>query len=96
MQGDQPTGKSHRITVKFFRSPVELVGDGDDGRVRGLRIVRNELGLCRLAPGLVTWEGWQLIDAHERAAGDSQGRPRVKLVRVPEMLAVAEPTEVAP
>ena len=40
--------------------------------------------------GLVTWHGWQAIDAHERALGAPQGRPRVKLVRVPEMLAVAE------
>ena len=41
-------------------------------------------------PGLVTWGGWQAIDAHERARGAPAGRPRVKLVRVPEMLAVAE------
>jgi ferredoxin--NADP+ reductase len=40
--------------------------------------------------GLVTWQGWQAIDAHETAAGEPQGRPRVKLVRVPEMLAIAE------
>ncbi len=29
----------------------------------------------------VTWEGWQAIDEHERAAGEPHGRPRVKLVR---------------
>jgi ferredoxin--NADP+ reductase len=40
-------------------------------------------------PGLVTWNGWKAIDEHEVALGDPQGRPRVKLVRVPEMLAVA-------
>ena len=40
--------------------------------------------------GLVTWSGWQAIDEHERARGAEAGRPRVKLVRVPEMLAVAE------
>jgi ferredoxin--NADP+ reductase len=40
-------------------------------------------------PGLVTWAGWQAIDEHEVALGDPLGRPRVKLVRVPEMLAVA-------
>ena len=32
-------------------------------------------------PDAVTWEGWQAIDSHERAAGEPHGRPRVKLVR---------------
>ena len=41
-------------------------------------------------PGLVTWAGWKAIDDHEVAAGEPQSRPRVKLVRVPEMVAVAE------
>jgi ferredoxin--NADP+ reductase len=41
-------------------------------------------------PGLVTWEGWAAIDAHEQGLGEPHGRPRVKLVRVPEMIAVAE------
>jgi ferredoxin--NADP+ reductase len=40
-------------------------------------------------PNLVTWGGWQAIDEHERSQGAPAGRPRVKLVRVPEMLAVA-------
>jgi ferredoxin--NADP+ reductase len=43
-------------------------------------------------PGLVSWSGWTLIDAHERGLGESQGLPRVKLVCVPDMLAIAEPT----
>jgi ferredoxin--NADP+ reductase len=33
----------------------------------------------------VTWEGWQAIDEHERAAGEPHGRPRVKLVRLAEL-----------
>ena len=41
-------------------------------------------------PTLVTWEGWQAIDTHEQERGEPHGRPRVKLVRVPEMIAVAE------
>jgi hypothetical protein len=40
-------------------------------------------------PGLVTWAGWEAIDEHERDRGAPAGRPRSKLVRVPEMLAVA-------
>src|ERR687887_1797226 len=46
--------------------------------------------LRRRVPGLVTWAGWKAIDEHEVAAGEPQSRPRVKLVRVPEMVAVAE------
>jgi ferredoxin--NADP+ reductase len=40
-------------------------------------------------PALVTWNGWQAIDEHERGLGAPEGRPRIKLVRIPEMLAVA-------
>jgi ferredoxin--NADP+ reductase len=199
----RPTGKSHRIELRFCRSPVEIVGD-EDGPVTGLRVVRNRLepdshggvravatdehelipcglvirsigyrgrplpgvpfderrGLIRnddgrvceedgtprtgeyavgwikrgpsgvigtnkkcaadtvgrllddlargrlndppaahvatieawlrtRVSGLVTWRGWEAIDAHERRLGAPAGRPRVKLVRIPEMLAVA-------
>ena len=200
-----PAERSHRVELRFCRSPVEVLGDGDDGPVTGLRIARNRLepdprggvravatgeqevipcglvirsighrgrplpgvpfderrGLIRneggrvceedgtprvgeyavgwikrgpsgvigtnkkcaadtvagllddlargrladlpegggdavepwlraRVAGLVTWSGWQAIDEHERARGAEAGRPRVKLVRVPEMLAVAE------
>lgn len=40
-------------------------------------------------PALVTGEHWQLIDAHERTAGESLGRPRVKLASVAELLRIA-------
>ena len=40
-------------------------------------------------PGLVTWRGWEAIDEHERGLGAPAGRPRVKLVHVGDMLAVA-------
>jgi ferredoxin--NADP+ reductase len=190
-----PAGRSHRVVLRFCRSPVEILGDGEHGPVTGLRVVRNRLedgravptgeeevipcglvirsigyrgrplpgipfderrGLIRNAggrvceedgtprrgeyavgwikrgpsgvigtnkkcatdtvaalledvvggrlaeppegadeawlrarvPGLVTWRGWEAIDEHERALGAPAGRPRIKLVRVPEMLAV--------
>ena len=38
----RPTGQSHRIELRFCRSPVEILGDGD-GPVTGLRVVRNRL-----------------------------------------------------
>jgi ferredoxin/flavodoxin---NADP+ reductase len=192
------TGRSHRIELRFCRSPVEVLGDGD-GPVTGLRVARNRLengravatgeqevipcglvvrsigyrgrplpgvpfderrGLIRndggrvceedgtprvgeyavgwikrgpsgvigtnkkcaadtvatlledraggrlneppapdgaaieawlrtRVPALVTWHGWQAIDEHERGLGAPAGRPRVKLVRIPEMLDVA-------
>jgi hypothetical protein len=41
-------------------------------------------------PGLVTWSGWEEIDRHETRLGEPQSRPRVKLVDVPEMIAIAE------
>lgn len=39
-------------------------------------------------PLLVTDDHWQLIDAHERTAGQPHGRPRVKLTSVADMLRV--------
>jgi len=196
-----PSGKSHRIELRFLRSPLEILGEGEDGPVTGVRVALNRLeasedgrlravptgeeeviecglvlrsigyrgrpmgdipfderrGLIRndggrvceadgapcsgeyvvgwikrgpsgvigtnkkdaadtvakiledaeagalgrpahadaeetarwiseRAPDAVTWEGWQAIDEAERRAGESQGRPRVKLVRLAELV----------
>src|SRR5215218_3194611 len=44
---ERPLGDaSHRITFRFLRSPGELLGDGNDGHVTGMRIVHN-----RIEPG---------------------------------------------
>ena len=40
-------------------------------------------------PDHVTYDGWEMIDAVEKAAGEPLGRPRVKLTRVAEMLEAA-------
>ncbi|MGI8945804.1 MAG: FAD-dependent oxidoreductase [Thermoleophilaceae bacterium] len=40
-------------------------------------------------PDLVSYAGWEAIDAAEIAAGEPLGRPRVKLTRVEEMVAAA-------
>ncbi len=45
--------------------------------------------LLERQPELVSDEHWQLIDAHERDAGEPHGRPRVKLARVADMLRIA-------
>jgi ferredoxin--NADP+ reductase len=38
------------------------------------------------APDAVTWAGWEAIDAHEKTTGEPHGRPRVKLVRLADLL----------
>ncbi len=40
--GREAGGKSHRIALRVLRAPVEILGDAQ-GRVRGVRVVRNEL-----------------------------------------------------
>ncbi|MDX6726166.1 MAG: ferredoxin/flavodoxin---NADP+ reductase [Baekduia sp.] len=196
-----PKDASHRVILRFLRSPVEILGEGDDGPVTGVRVVRNEIaatedgglravatgdeeiiecglvlrsigyrgrpiddvpfderrGLIRnqggrvsdeegrshrgeyvvgwikrgpsgvigtnkkdaadtvakiledrdgaglstpsitdpeeiaawyaqRAPDAVTWEGWEAIDLHEKTSGEPHGRPRVKLVRLAELV----------
>jgi ferredoxin--NADP+ reductase len=200
----EPSGASHRISLRFLRSPVEILGEGDDGPVTGIRVVHNQIergddgrlravptereeviecglvlrsigyrgralpgvpfddrrGLIRnqggrvcgedgeplrgeyavgwikrgpsgvigtnkkdaadtvarivedaeadrlrepasadaeetaawllgSSPGAVEWAGWEAIDAHERGLGEPAGRPRVKLVRMAELVEAA-------
>jgi ferredoxin--NADP+ reductase len=196
----RPTGKSHRLELRFLRSPIEILGEGEDGPVTGVRLAVNQLrtredgrevaeptgeeeviecglvlrsigyrgmpipgvpfdeqrGLIRnlegrvmddedpcrgeyvvgwikrgpsgvigtnkkdaadtvarivedreaarlnvppepdpdlllewltdRVPDLVSWEGWEAIDAHEASLGEPTGRPRVKLVRWEELV----------
>ena len=71
--------------ARAARGPRRRPAGGAAGRER--RAI--EAWLRARVPGLVTWRGWEAIDEHERGLGAPAGRPRVKLVRVPEMLAVA-------
>jgi ferredoxin/flavodoxin---NADP+ reductase len=66
-----------------------LLEDLAAGRLAGERAGADEAWLRTRVPALVTWRGWEAIDEHERGLGTPVGRPRVKLVRVPQMLAVA-------
>ncbi|MGO9822340.1 MAG: FAD-dependent oxidoreductase [Solirubrobacteraceae bacterium] len=45
--------------------------------------------LSKRAPQAVTWAGWRAIDEHERGLGEPHGRPRVKLVRLVELVAAS-------
>jgi len=202
----QPAGKSHRLELRFLRSPLEILGEGENGPVTGVRVAVNQLvhgpdgrvsavstgeeeiiecglvlrsigyrgerlagipfderrGLIRnqggrvvaddgspcpgeyvvgwikrgpsgvigtnkkdaadtvarivqdaeadrlggpdprhataaavqewlteRVPGHVTWQGWEMIDAHESRLGEPLGRPRVKLVALEELIRAA-------
>jgi ferredoxin--NADP+ reductase len=39
----EPTGKSHRLELRFLRSPIEIIGDDEDGPVAGIRVMRNRI-----------------------------------------------------
>jgi ferredoxin/flavodoxin---NADP+ reductase len=43
--------------------------------------------LCDKGLKVIDYSGWEAIDAHERALGETSGRPRVKLARRDEQLA---------
>ena len=44
------------------------------------------LELLHTRAHVVDYTGWEAIDAHERSLGEPSGRPRVKVVRRPELL----------
>jgi ferredoxin/flavodoxin---NADP+ reductase len=68
---------------------ARIVEDAEAGALNGPRPDADECAqwLLGCAPDAVTWEGWQAIDEHERAAGEPHGRPRVKLVRLADLVA---------
>jgi ferredoxin--NADP+ reductase len=39
----EPHGHERRVELRFLRSPVEILGDGEDGPVTGIRIVKNKI-----------------------------------------------------
>jgi ferredoxin--NADP+ reductase len=41
--GRTPNGHTHRVSLRFLRSPVEILGEGEDGRVTGVRVARNRI-----------------------------------------------------
>ena len=38
---------------------------------------------------MVEWKDWEVLDAHERATGEAEGRERVKVVPREEMTDIA-------
>ncbi len=72
---------------------TSLLEDLDAGRIGEVPLAgaRNAIEslLAERAPEHIEFEGWRAIDAAEVAAGEPQGRPRVKFCRVEEMLEAA-------
>jgi ferredoxin--NADP+ reductase len=68
---------------------AKIVADAEAGALDVPRVDADECAqwLAACAPDAVTWEGWQAIDEQERAAGEPHGRPRVKLVRLADLVA---------
>jgi ferredoxin--NADP+ reductase len=72
-----------------------LLEDADAGHLPEPRVDDAELFEARLRerkPQVVTYAGWEAIDRHEKALGEPQGRPRVKLTRLEEQLRIAAGT----
>jgi ferredoxin--NADP+ reductase len=63
--------------------------DARDGRLPGRADGTIDELLAARAVDAVMYPGWEAIDAIERAHGEKQGRPRVKLASWDELLAAA-------
>jgi ferredoxin/flavodoxin---NADP+ reductase len=76
---------------------AKIVEDAEAGRLDAERADADECAqwLVARAPDAVTWEGWQAIDEHERSAGEPHGRPRVKLVRLADLVAAGRGAAVS-
>jgi ferredoxin/flavodoxin---NADP+ reductase len=46
----EPQGHDRRVELRFLRSPVEILGEGEDGPVTGIRIVKNKIENGRAVP----------------------------------------------
>jgi ferredoxin--NADP+ reductase len=70
-----------------------LIEDAGAGRIPSPAMAGDrsavEALLAERAPDFVTYQGWEAIDRAERDRGEPLGRPRVKFVRIDEMLDAA-------
>jgi ferredoxin/flavodoxin---NADP+ reductase len=85
--------KDAQETVDAMLADLGPSSDGAAGQARNLPSEPDaeafEALLRERQPDLITYPGWEAIDRHERALGQSSGRPRVKLTEIDEMLRVA-------
>ena len=84
-----PTGVIGTNKKDAADTVAKIVADAEAGVLDAAAPDADELraGWPSARPDAVTWEGWQAIDEHERAAGEPHGRPRVKLVRLADLVA---------
>ena len=69
---------------------ARIIEDRDAGKLGNPTISGDPADLLsERVPGFTSWQGWGLIDAHEKGLGEPQGRPRVKLTDVDEMTGIA-------
>ncbi|HEY0516148.1 MAG TPA: FAD-dependent oxidoreductase [Solirubrobacteraceae bacterium] len=81
--------KDAQETVDAILADLAQNGSGPGPRPPHADAGSVEALLRERQPELVTYEGWEAIDRHERALGEASGRPRVKLTSIEEMLRVA-------
>jgi ferredoxin--NADP+ reductase len=84
-----PSGVIGTNKKDAHETTANIVADAEAGRLNEPDAEADEQWLRERVPGLVTWAGWQAIDAHEQGLGAPHGRPRVKLVRVEHMRDIA-------
>jgi ferredoxin--NADP+ reductase len=77
--------KDSQATVNTLIADLAAASPVDFGPEHSDHVVE---WLVSRQPKLVTDDHWKLIDDHERSAGESLGRPRVKLTSVADLLRI--------
>jgi ferredoxin/flavodoxin---NADP+ reductase len=80
--------KDSQETVNTLIADLAAGSPADFGADHSAELVE---WLVSRQPKLVTDDHWKLIDDHERSAGATLGRPRVKLTSVAELLRISHP-----
>jgi ferredoxin/flavodoxin---NADP+ reductase len=72
-----------------------LIADAKAGRIPTPQLAADPAAIVELLgerqPDALTYQGWEAIDAAERERGTPLGRPRVKFIRIADMLEAARP-----
>jgi ferredoxin--NADP+ reductase len=91
-----PSGVIGTNRKDAFETCDRLLEDASSGLLAAQSGEMLESLLLERGVGFVEYAGWEAIDDHERALGEPQGRPRVKLVSWDELLAAARVLERRP